>query len=58
MEKTDSLSATSGKSLISASTISNLDASARELVYASGAIITPLAREQAKKRGIKLIPKD
>lgn len=58
MEKTDSPSATSEKSLISASTLSNLDASVRELVYASGAIITPLAREHAKKRGIKLIPKD
>lgn len=58
MEKTDSPSATSEKSLISASTISNLDASVRELVYVSGAIITPLAREHAKKRGIKLIPKD
>lgn len=57
-EKTSSLSATSEKSLISASTIANLDANVRELVYASPAIITPLAREHAKKRGIKLIPKD
>jgi len=29
----------------------------QELVYAKQAIITPLAREHAKKRGIKLIPK-
>ena len=43
--------------LISASTISNLDANVRELVYAKQTIITPLAREHAKKRGIKLIPK-
>ncbi|RKU17265.1 hypothetical protein C6500_15850 [Candidatus Poribacteria bacterium] len=45
------------KTLISATTISNLDADVRELVYASPAIITPLAREHAKKRGIELIPK-
>ena len=43
--------------LISASTISNLDANVRELVYAKQTIITPLAHEQAKKRGIKLILK-
>ena len=55
-EKTDSPSANSEKPLISASTISNLDANVRELVYANDAIITPLAREHAKKRGIKLIP--
>ena len=46
------------KTLISATTISNLDADVRELVYASSAIITPLAREHAKKRGIELIPKN
>ena len=46
------------KTLISATTISNLDANVRELVYANPAIITPLAREHAKKRGIKLIPKN
>ena len=56
-EKTDSSSATSEKPLISASTISNLDPSVQELIYANHAIITPLAREHAKKRGIKLIPK-
>ena len=57
-EKTDGSSATSTKSLISASTISNLAPSVRELVYENPAIITPLAREHAKKRGIKLIPKE
>ena len=56
-EKTESSYATSEKPLISASTISNLDANVRELVYANPAIITPLAREHAKKRGIKLTPK-
>ena len=56
-EKMDSSSATSEKPLISASTISNLDPSVQELIYANHAIITPLAREHAKKRGIKLIPK-
>ena len=56
-EKTDSSYVTSGKPLISASTISNLDPSVRELVYENHTIITPLAREHAKKRGIKLIPK-
>ena len=57
-EKTASSSTTSEKPLISASTILNLEANVRELVYANCTIITPLAREQAKKRGIKLIPKD
>ena len=46
------------KTLISATTISNLDAGVRELVYANPAIITPLAREHAKKRRIELIPKN
>lgn len=46
------------ETLISATTISNLDANVRELVYANPAIITPLAREHAKKRGIELIPKN
>ncbi len=45
------------KPLISATTISNLDANVRELVHVKSAIITPLARDYAKKRGIKLIPK-
>ena len=57
-EKTGSSSVTSKKPLISASTISNLDPNVRELVYENLAIITPLAREHAKKRGIKLIPKE
>ncbi len=46
------------KTLISATTILNLDANVRELVYANPVIITPLAREEAKKRGIELIPKN
>ena len=44
--------------LISATTISDLGAEVRELVYTSRAVITPLAREHAKKRGIRLILKD
>ena len=56
-EKTDSSHVTLEKPLISASTISNLDANVRELVYENPAVITPLAREHAKKRGIKLTPK-
>ena len=56
-EKADSSYAASEKSLISASTIANLDVNVSELVYANPAIITPLAREHAKKRGIKLTPK-
>lgn len=56
-KKTDDSPASSDRPLISATTISNLDANVQELVYAKQAIITPLAREHAKKRGIKLIPK-
>lgn len=55
--KTSDASASSDRPLISASTISNLDANVQELVYAKQTIITPLAREHAKKRGIKLVPK-
>ncbi|MYC77678.1 hypothetical protein F4X10_18090 [Candidatus Poribacteria bacterium] len=44
--------------LISATTISNLDANVRELVHVNPVIITPLAREHAKKRGIELIPEN
>ena len=44
------------KPLISAATISNLDANVQTLVHAKQAIITPLARDHAKKRGIQLIP--
>lgn len=57
-EKTGSSSAPAKKSLISASTISNLNPNVRELIYENSAVITPLAREHAKKRGIKLIPKE
>ena len=46
------------ETLISATTISNLGADVKELVYANPAVITPLAREHAKQRGIKLIPKN
>ncbi len=56
-EKTNDASVSLDGPLMSASTISNLDANVQELVYAKQTIITPLAREHAKKRGIKLIPK-
>ena len=55
--RTDDSLASLDRPLISATTISNLDANVQELVYAKQAIITPLAREHAKKRGIRLIPK-
>ena len=57
MERTGNSRVIVEKTLISAATISNLDADVRELVYVNPAIITPLAREHAKKRGIELIPK-
>lgn len=56
-EKMNDPLASLDKPLISATTISNLDANVRELVHVKSAIITPLARDHAKKRGIKLIPK-
>lgn len=43
--------------VISANVIANLASDVQELVYAKPAIVTPLAREQAQKRGIKLIQK-
>ncbi len=46
------------ETLISTTTLSNLAADVRELMYPNTTIITPLAREHAKKRGIRLIPKD
>lgn len=58
MERTSNSRAVVEKTLISAATISNLDADVQELVYVNPAIITPLAREHAKKRGIELVPKD
>ncbi len=58
MERKGNSRAVVEKTLISAATISNLGADVRELVYVNPAIITPLAREHAKKRGIELIPKD
>lgn len=57
-EKMNDSLASLDKPLISATTLSNLDANVRELVHPKSAIITPLAREQAKKRGIQLIPKN
>ena len=56
-KRRDDSPASLDRPLISATTISNLDANVQELVYAKQTIITPLAREHAKKRGIKLIPK-
>lgn len=44
-------------SIISASVIDNLAVNVRELVYTKPTIITPLARDHAQKRGIKLINK-
>jgi hypothetical protein len=43
--------------VISATVIANLASNVQELVYTKPTIITPLAREQAHKRGIKLTPK-
>lgn len=43
--------------VISANVIANLTSNVQELIYAKPAIITPLAREHAQKRGIKLTPK-
>ena len=43
--------------IISASVIANLAADVQELVYTKSTIITPLARDHALKRGIKLTPK-
>ena len=43
--------------VISATVIANLEADVQELVYPQPAIVTPLAREDAQKRGIKLTPK-
>lgn len=56
-DKTNDSPTNLDRPLISASTISNLDANVRELVYTKQTIITPLAREHAKQKGIKLIPK-
>lgn len=43
--------------IISAAVIAGLAPDVQELTYAKSAIITPLAREHAQKRGIKLTPK-
>ena len=42
--------------VISASVIANLAPNVKELVYTKPTVITPLAREHAQKRGIKLTP--
>ena len=57
-KRTDDSPTSLDRPLISATTILNLDANVQELVHEKQAIITPLAREHAKKRGIKLIPKN
>ncbi len=43
--------------IISATVIENLADNVQELVYSKPAIITPLARDHAQKRGIRLTPK-
>ena len=43
--------------IISAAVIANLTSDIQELVYTKDAIVTPLARDHAQKRGIQLIPK-
>lgn len=45
------------QTVISESTIAKLAPTVRELVYPNPAIITPLARDLAVKRGIRLVPK-
>ncbi|MCY3744224.1 MAG: hypothetical protein OXH00_24695 [Candidatus Poribacteria bacterium] len=55
--RTDNSPTSLDRPLISATTILNMDTNVQQLVHAKQAIITPLAREHAKKRGIKLIPK-
>ena len=49
--------ATLDRPVISAAVVANLAESVQEVFYTNPAIITPLAREDAQKRGIKLIPK-
>ncbi len=43
--------------VISAAVIANLKPDIQELFYIPPAVVTPLAREHAQKKGIKLIPK-
>ena len=45
------------KTVISASVIANLAPSVREFVYANPVVITPLARDLAAERGIRLVEK-
>ena len=55
-KRTADSTASLDRPLISAVTISKLEANVQTLVHAKQAIITPLARDHAKKRGIQLIP--
>ncbi len=43
--------------VISASVIANLDDNVREVFYTHTSIITPLAQEHARKKGIRLVPR-
>jgi hypothetical protein len=45
------------KTVISTSVIANLAPSVRELVYANPVVITPLARDLAAEKGIRLVEK-
>jgi len=47
----------SGKTVISASVIANLSPTVTEFVYSNPAVITPLARDLAVQRGIRLVAK-
>jgi hypothetical protein len=46
-----------GKTVISASVIAKISPTVQEFVYENPAIITPLARDLANQRGIRLVPK-
>jgi hypothetical protein len=46
-----------GKTVISASVIANISPTVQELVYENPAIITPLARDLANQKGIRLVSK-
>ena len=46
-----------GKTVISASVIANISPMVQEFTYENPAIITPLARDLANQRGIRLVPK-
>ena len=46
-----------GKTVISASVIATISPTVQELVYENPVIITPLARDLANQKGIRLVPK-